>query len=151
MSSKLIAIKIHRRVVASAVFSGRTLEHLDTLHLCNEPDAVTDTVARFFAWSVENFKPEAAAIGFSRAAQGERVKTLLEMAEGMFAASGMPLWKIDDKTLLESFAVPKLKNKDQLKPIVRSLWPHLGNHQLPAFEAAALGLHVQVERLLSHH
>ena len=151
MTSKLLAIRIRRRSVAAAVFSGRHLEYMDMLHLCNEPEVVTDAVARFLARILENFKPSDVALGTSRVAQGERVKALTQLVESMLTAEGVPIWKVDDKTLLESYAVPKLKNKDQLRPIVLSFWPHLGHRQASAFEAAALGLHVQVDRLLSHH
>jgi hypothetical protein len=151
MTSKLLAIRIRRRSVAAAVFSGRHLEYMDMLHLCNEPEIVTDAVARFLARILENFKPGDVVLGTSRAAQGERVKSLTQLTENMLTVEGIPIWRVDDKALLESYAVPKLKNKDQLRPIVQSFWPHLGNRQISAFEAAALGLHVQVDRLLSHH
>jgi hypothetical protein len=151
MTSKLLAIRIRRRSVAVAVFSSRHLEYLDILHLCNEPEIVTDAVARFVARILENFKPGNVALGTRRAAQGERVKTLTQLIENMLTVEGIPIWRVEDKTLLESYAIPKLRNKDQLRPIVLSFWPHLGHRQASAFEAAALGLHVQVDRLLSHH
>jgi hypothetical protein len=151
MTSKLLAIRIRRRAVAAAVFSGRQLDHLDILHLCNEPEIVTDAVARFLVRVIENFKPADVALGSSRAPQGERVRALTEMTERMLSSAGIPIWRVEDKAVLESFAVPKLKNKEQLRPIVQSFWPHLGHRQLAAFEAAALGLHLQIERLLSQH
>lgn len=151
MSLKLLAVKIRRRSVAIAVFSGNILEYTDTLHLCNEPEAVSDTVAKFLAWILENFEPASAAIGISRVRQGQRVNNLLEMTEKTLLSEGIPVHKIDDRALLESYAIPKLKNKDQLRPLVRSFWPHLGHKQASAFEAAALGFYLQVERLLSQH
>lgn len=151
MTSKLLAIQVRRRFVGAAVFSGRHLEYLEVLHLCNEPEIVTDSVARFLARILENFKPGDVALGTSRAAQGERVKTLTQLAENMVTVEGIPVWRVDDKTVLESYAVPKLRNKEQLRAVVQSFWPHIGHRQISAFEAAALGFHVQVERLLSHH
>ena len=151
MSSKLLAVKIRRRHVAVAIFSGRHPQYLDTLQLCNEPETVTDTVARFLAWILENYQPQTAAIGTSQARQGERVKQLNEITEKMFLSEGIPIWKIEDKELLHAYTFPKLKNKKQLRPIVRSFWPELAEKKLTAYEAAALGLYVQVERLLSHH
>jgi len=151
MNSKLIAIRIRRRSVAAAVFLGRQLEYIEMLHLCNEPEIVTDSVRRFLAKIIESFRPADAALGASRAPQGERVKALTRMTEEILSTAGIPVWKVDDKSLLESFAMPRLRNKQQLRPIVQSFWPHLGNRQLAAYEAAALGLHVQVDRLLSHH
>ena len=69
MTSKLLAIRIRRRSVAAAVFSGRHLEYMDMLHLCNEPEIVTDAVARFLARILENFEPGDVVLGTSRAAQ----------------------------------------------------------------------------------
>jgi len=151
MTSKLLAIKIRRRSVAVALFSGRTLEYVDTLQLCNEPAAATDAVARFLATLLDRFHPDSSAIGISRGRIGERVTTLTETAEMMLRAAGIPFWRIEDRMLLETYAVPKLKGRQQLRPIVRSFWPHLAEKQLTGYEAAALGFHVQVERLLSHH
>jgi hypothetical protein len=149
--SKLLAIRIRRRSVAAAIFSGRQLEYLDILHLCNEPAVVTDSVTRFLGGIIDNFKPADAAVGTSRAQQGRRVEELTQLTESMLTTKGVPLWRIEDKALLESFAVPKLKNKEGLRSIVLAFWPHLSHKQAAAFEAAALGLHVQTERLLSHH
>jgi hypothetical protein len=151
MTSKLIAIRIRRRSVAAAVFAGRQLEYIEMLHLCNEPEIVIDSVRRFVGRIIENFRPADAALGSSRAPQGERVKSLARMTEEIFSAAGIPVWNVDDKSVLESFAVPKLRNKQQLRPIVQSFWPYLGQRQLAAYEAAALGLHLQVDRLLSYH
>ena len=151
MTSKLLAIRIRRRSVAAAVFSGRHLEYMDMLHLCNEPEIVTDAVARFLARILENFKPGDVVLGTSRAPQGERVRSLTQLTEKMLTVEGIPIRRVDDKTLLESYAIPRLRNKDQLRPIVRSFWPHLSNRQTSAFEAVALGFYLQVERMLAHH
>lgn len=151
MSSKLIALKIRRRVITAAVLSNRTLEHIEALQLCNEPKAVTDAVARFLASLLEKFHPDSAVIGMSRGRVGQRVMTLTETAEAMLRVAGIPFWRIEDRAVLDSYAVPRLKGRSYLRPIVRSFWPHLAERQLTGYEAAALGLHVQVERVLSHH
>lgn len=150
MSSNLLAIKIRRRLVSAAVFIGHELEHLDYLHLCDEAEAVTESVARFLARIFEKFRPSTAAIGISLENQGERVKVLTELAENMLRSEIVSIWKVEDKDLLQSYALPKLKNKGELKDIVGSFWPHLEADDLAAFEAAALGFHVQTERLLSY-
>jgi hypothetical protein len=151
MTTKLLAIRIRRRSVATAVFAGRQLEYLETLHLSNDPEIVTDSIRRFLARIIEHFKPADAALGASRASQGERVKSLTQTTQEMLSSAGIPIWTVEDKSVLESFAMPKLKSKQQLRPIVQSFWPHLGYRQLSAYEAAALGLYIQVDRLLSHN
>lgn len=152
MRSTLFAIKVRRRILSVAIFSARSLEHVDSLQMCNEPEAVTDAAARFLASTVGKFRPDSAAIGTGAATnQGERVSTLLDLAETMLRAESIPFWQIKDQTVLESFAIPKLKNKGQLKGIVQSFWPYLNAKQLLAFEAIALGFYVQTDRLLSVH
>jgi hypothetical protein len=140
MTSKLLAIRVRRRS-----------EYLDILHLCNEPEIVTGTVVRFLARVIENFTPADVVLGISRAAQGRRVEALTKLIEEMLTGKGIPVWRVDDKIVLESYAIPRLRNKRQLLPILQSFWPHLPNRQTGAFEAAALGLYLQVERLLAHH
>jgi len=150
MPSKLIAIKIRRRLVAVAIFSGRTLEHIEALQLCNDPKEVIDAVARFLAILLERFHPDSAVIGASHARVGQRVITLTETAETMLRAAAIPLWKIEDQVVLKTYAVPGLKSRHELRAIVRSFWPHLADRQLSGYEAAALGFHAQIERLLAH-
>jgi hypothetical protein len=151
MSSPLLAIKIRRRLVAAAIFAGQSLEHLECLHLCDEPENVIDSVARFLAHMLEKFRPSSAAISLGPSSHGQRVNMLMDLVERMLRSEIVSIWKIEDKMLLESFARPKLKSKRQLKDIVQSFWPQLEPQELVAFEAAALGFYVQTERLFSYH
>lgn len=149
--TRLLAIRIRRRSVAAAVFVGRQLEYIDIVHLCNQPEIVADSIRRFFARIIQNFKPGDAALCTNRASQGQRVKAIKEITCEILSSSGIPIFNVEDKCLLESYAIPKLHSKEQLRPIVQSFWPHISPRQLAGFEAAALGLHVQVDRLLSRH
>ena len=72
------------------------------LHLCNEPEIVTDAVARFLARVLENFKPGDVALGTSRAAQGQRVKALTQLIENMLTVEDIPIWRVDDKAFLKA-------------------------------------------------
>lgn len=149
MNLRVIALKVRRRSIAAAVFSGRTLEYTESLQLCDEPDGAAETTARFLASLLERFEPDAAAIGIGTARQGSRVKSLIEIAERMLLADGIPFESVKDKALLERYAIPKLKNTRQLRPIMQAFWPQLEQRQLTAYEAMALGFYVQIERLLS--
>ena len=73
------------------------------------------------------------------------------IVEGRLLEQGIPVWKVTDKELLEAYATPALTQKHDLRLIARSLWPHVAKEQLPALDAAIIGLYVQTERLLSHH
>ncbi len=116
MSSRLIALKVRRRSVACAVFSGKNLDYAVMLHLSDDPEAATGAVARFLARTLEDFKPTSAALGIGQTSPGERAASLYALVETMLAAKGIPITKVEDKKLLESYAVPKLKNKEALRP-----------------------------------
>ena len=151
MNGKLLAIKIRRRSVALAVFSGQSLEYVATLQLSNEPGAVIDSVARLVAQALEHFNPALAALGIGRIRESSRVSTVMKFTEEMLTSRGIPVWKVKDQILLESYATPKLKSCGQMRSIVASFWPHLSPRQMSAFEAVALGFYIQIERLLAHH
>lgn len=76
---------------------------------------------------------------------------LTGVVESLLRQQGIPIWKVADKDLLDSFATPALTQKHELRQIARSLWPQVAQEQLPALDAALIGLYVQTERLLSQH
>lgn len=151
MSQRLLAVKIRRRSVAIAVFANRMLQYTESLQLCNELEGAVDATMKLLCSALDRFKPDAAAISTGTAKHGNRVRVLSDTADQVLLAAGVPCQKAIDKVLLEVYAVPKLKNIRQLRPIMQALWPHLERRQLSAYEAIALGFYVQVERLLSHH
>ncbi|SRR6266700_2790180 len=157
MPSKLAAFKIHRRAATVAIFSGRTLDFVDVHHLSNVPKVATETLSRFIGWIVENFHPEIAALALDESgdeSEGDRplrTQILTEIVERNLLEHGIPVWKVADSQLLESYAIPSLTQKHDLREIAASMWPYLAKEHVPAVDAALIGLYVQVERLLSHN
>lgn len=151
MSSRLAAFKIFRRSATAAIFSGRGLEFIDVKHLTNNPASAGETVDRFVGWILESFKPELVALGSEEEDSKPRTEMLTGIVESRLREQGIPVWKVSDKELLEAYATPALTQKHELRNIGRSLWPQVAKEQLPALDAALIGLYVQTERLLSHH
>jgi hypothetical protein len=151
MQSNLAAFKIFRRSATAAIFSARGLEFIDIKHLSNDPAKATEALNRFVAWILENFRPELAALGPDEEDNKPRAAMLTGVVESLLRNQGIPIWKVSDKELLDSFATPALTQKHELRQIARSLWPQVGTEQLPALDAALIGLYVQTERLLSQH
>ena len=81
--------------------------------------------------------------------RGQRTQLLTAVAERKLLALGVPLWKVTDAQLLESYSIPPLGQKHELRMIARSIWPYVATQHLPALDAALVGLYAQVERLLS--
>ena len=151
MPQTIAAFKIFRRSATAAIFSSRGLEFIDIKHLSNDPAKATEALNRFVAWILENFRPELSALGTDEEDKKPRTAMLAGVVENLLRQQGVPIWKVADKELLDSFAAPALTQKHELRQIARSLWPQVGTEQLPALEAALIGLYVQTERLLSQH
>jgi len=153
MKSKIAAIKVSRRSISGAIFIGQTLDYIDTQQMSNTPDAAAATVARFLSWIVENFRPEIVALAVDEEDQDQqlRAQALTKAAKKYLLRRGIPVWETADSQLLQSYAVPALTTKKDLREIARSMWPHIENEHLSELDAALVGLYVQTERLLSHN
>ena len=151
MQSKLAAFKIFRRLATAAIFSERGLEFVDIKHLSNDPAKASETLKHFVGWLLQNFRPELSVLATDEEDKRPRAAMLAAIVEGILLEQGIPVWKVTDQELLNSYASPPLTQKHDLRNIARSLWPQIPKEQLPALDAALAGLFVQTERLLSHH
>jgi hypothetical protein len=151
MQSRLAAFKIFRRSATAAIFSGRGLEFKDIKHLSNSPKSAGEAVHRFVGWILENFHPELAALATDENDNKVRTEILTGIVESRLREQGIPVWKVTDKELLEAYATPVLTQKHDLRSIAHSLWPQVAKEQMPALDAALMGLYVQTERLLSQN
>ena len=149
MQSKLAAFKIFRRQATVAIFSGRNLDFVDIHHLSNVPKVALETLDRFIGWIVENFHPKIAALATDEEEDRPRSQLLTAAAERKLLDRGIPIWKVSDTELLQNYAAPALTQKHDLRLIARSIWPYVASQHELAFDAALVGLYVQVERLLS--
>jgi|SRR5437762_5692758 len=150
MQPKLAAFKIFRRSATVAIFSGRNLDFVDIHYLSNVPKVAAETLDRFLGWIVENFHPQTAALATDEDERHPRTQLLTDAAEQKLRDSGIPIWKVSDAQLLESYSIPALTQKHDLRLIARSMWPYVASQHLPALDSALVGLYVQVERLLNH-
>lgn len=149
MQSNLAAFKILRRSVAVAIFSGRNLDFVDVHHLSNVPKVALETLERFVGWIIENFHPQMAALATEEDEDRPRTQILTEAVERKLLERGIPIWRVSDSQILEGYAIPALTQKHDLRAIARSMWPYVAAQHELTLDAAAVGLYVQVERLLS--
>ena len=151
MQTKIAAFKIFSRTATAAIFSGRNLDFIDIQHLSNVPKTAMETLDRFIGWIVENFRPQLAALAMDEDEDHSRVQELTDAAAQNLLASGVPIWKVSDRQLLEAYSEPALSQKHEFRRIARAMWPYVAEQHVPALDAALVGLYVQVERLLSDH
>lgn len=150
MQSRLAAFKIFRRSATVAIFSGQNLDFVDVRHLSNIPKVAAETLERFIDWIVQNFQPSTAALASDEDEGHSRAQLLTGAAEGRLLQSGIPVWKVTDAELLQSYAFPALTQKQDLRRIARAMWGYVAEQHVPALDAALIGLYVQVERLLAN-
>ena len=151
MQSRLAAFKVFRRSATAAIFSDRGLEFIDIKHLSNNPTSAGETVSRFVGWILESFHPELVALGTDEDDKKSRTEMLTGIVESRLREQGIPVWKVSGKELLEAYATPALTQKHELRNIACSMWPQVAKEQIPALDAALIGLYVQTERLLSQN
>lgn len=100
-------------------------------------------------WITRTFQIESAAIETLRSDPGTWKSKLTVEIIGQLRAIGIPVFEAEKAALLASFAHPPLRYRTELRRIVESIWPILSTKDktVGCIDAAALGLHVQVEKL----
>ena len=151
-SHKLLAVKVERRAIASAIFIGDRLDYTQVRQLSSVPDKAEGSAIGFVNWMVMSFRVESAALERLLPASGIRRAQLSRLVIGALRAQSIPVWEIPKRALLEAYGVPPLRTRKELREVVASIWPILDGRQRNNWilDATAIGLLVQTERLLSH-
>lgn len=148
-NSNLAAFKIERRRVSAAVFVDERLDFSDSRQLPSVYAKALESAARYVDWITRTFQIESAAIETLRSDPGTWKSKLTVEIIGQLRAIGIPVFEAEKAALLASFAHPPLRYRTELRRIVESIWPILSTKDktIGCIDAAALGLHVQVEKL----
>jgi hypothetical protein len=147
--TNLISIRIERRRLAVAVFSGLRLEYHDVRELPTDSHKARVATRRFVSWIVATFPPEAVAVETVTAREGTRRTELAHIVGGTLMLLRTPRIHVSSPEVLGGFAAPALRTKKELRAVGAALWPELAaRHVHPStFDAATLGLHVQMRSL----
>jgi hypothetical protein len=147
--ARLMAVRIERRTVAAAIFQGDHLEYADARQLSSARDKAVASAVGFVNWMLARFPVESVALE-SIPNDGEFQRRVLHDAIcSALRERATPIWEIPKAVLLEGYGDPPLKSRQQLREIATSVWPVIAGTRAKVFiqDAAALGLHVQIERL----
>jgi hypothetical protein len=146
---RLLAVRVERRAVAVAVFSGVHLEGRRVLQLSSDAARAEASTAGFIrAVLSENDCPSAAIESVS----GDVRRAVLRAAiMDHCRANGISVWEVSGRIVLEALSHPPLKSRAELRDLMLRMWPVQGlkQSQLCALDAVALGLYVQTERLFA--
>ncbi len=147
--TSLIAIRVERRTIAAAIFQGDHLEYTDARQLSSARDKALASTVGFINWMLARFPVESAAIESIPNGREFQRRVLYSTICQTLRDRFLPIWEIPKTALLESCGHPALKCRRQLREVAVSIWPILDGTRAehPIEDAAALGLHVQIERL----
>jgi len=148
-AGSVLAIKVERRSIAVAVFVGMKLEYHDLRHLSSSPEKADTSAITFLAWVVDTFGIDSAAL--ERMTNGDEIRRagLNRTVTSLLRERAIPVWDVRKQDLLDAYGHPSLKTRQELRQAAHNLlWPEF-NTETPngqELDAAALGLHIQIER-----
>jgi hypothetical protein len=152
-TDRLLAVKIERRSIALALFVGTRLDFHGVRHLSSQADKAEGSAVGFLSWAIDNLEIGSAAL--ERMTNGNEIRrAVLNLAVlDVLRGNAIPVWEVSKRALLETYGHPPLRSRIELRQAVQEiLWARF-NTDKPGrqeLDAAALGLHVQTERLFLH-
>jgi hypothetical protein len=151
-NAKLLALRLERRAIAAALFSGDRLEYTQVRQLSSARNKALSSTIGFVNWLCEQYSPDSAAIEVVAANQPVQRRALAEAVMGTLRGHALPLWEIDKSQVFAGFGQPALRNRRELRQVITEIWPVLSNTGAKRLiaDAVALGLYVQVERCFLH-
>lgn len=151
MNSRLLAIKLTGRTAAAAVYIGRELHYAEVRQLASGLAQAKDSLVAFSSSLIEHFRVDSTVSEENTA--DTRAKALTASMLDLLREKAIPHWALDKSELFAAYGEATLKSTRELREIVRNYWPHIIDERddQTCLDAAALGLYLQTERMLSNH
>jgi hypothetical protein len=151
MKEKLAAVRIGRRTVAVAVFVGTHLEHSEVVRLSSDLGAALQRVPAIVQRILDQFEVATVAIESPLPNSERRAAKFQEALVAQMRNIAVAIWPVTFADLCQHSSFPPVKTRHALRQIASKIWPVLGDGLRGKLgcDTALLGLHVQVERVLS--
>ena len=152
-SRRLAAIRIERRAVAVALFSGEELDSQPLVRqLSSDGGKAIGSAARFVRRILEKRPFSAAALEVLPAGDDlQRTQLDRVIAEVLAESSQISIWRVPKREVIAAFGHPPLRFRGQVREAIEHTFPEsngsFGGHLIK--DALALGLYCQTEYLLN--
>ena len=149
---RLAAIRLERRGLAVAIFSGFHLEYPPLVRQLPSDIGKAQNSAASFISSVMQRCPFATAALETLASTAEVQRhTLLRIVEGVLSEQAVGIWQVEKRDILAAYGYPPLTSRGQVQKIVETIWPDMnGGFGAPLIrDSLALGLYCQTEYLFN--
>jgi hypothetical protein len=151
MNSRLLAIKMTGRTAAAAVYFGRDLHYTELRQLAPDITQARDSLIGFISSLIEHFYIDSGA--WEECPPDTRALMLTASIIDLLREKDMLHWTIKKSVVMAAFGQVPFTRLHDLRQAVSGYWPHIiaewGDDTW--LDAAALGLYLQTERLLSEN
>ena len=151
MTSRLLAIKITGRTAAAAVYFGRELQYTELKQLAPDITHARDSLLSFLSSLIDHFHIDSAA--WEENLPDTRAQMLSASIIDLLCERSILHWMIEKSEVMAAFGEVPFRRLHDLREAVSGFWPNI----IPEWgddtwlDAAALGLYLQTERLLSEN
>jgi len=148
----LAAIRIERRAIAVAIFSGDNLKYPPIARqLSSDSDKALGSAAMFINHIRTKCSFNNAAIEMLPLELEAHRSQLAEIVTEVLVQRQVSIWRFAKAEILAAFGYPPLHFRNQVRDVMSAMWPEVnGSFGAPLIrDALALGLYCQVEHLLS--
>lgn len=146
----VLAVKVERRTLAIVLAKAGVPERAQVRELSSKPDAATTAARRFVQQAVLKFPDCAVALEVQASDAITRRSALIHAVWEEVSSLQCPIMRVEDKLLLEAFAHPAYRTRQQMRHAVARYWAPIAKRQRPVLiDALALAFYAFVEMTLS--
>lgn len=149
MTAHSVSLKISPKEISYVVFREQRLIFWEThSYLSTSKETVKNAIGDIVR-CIDRFEATAAAL---ESFEGNDQELQLQGAvKETLRSLAIPIFEISEPELFDSFGLPALKTRQELRQAVLSIFPQLETSRFmnSCLDAAALGLHLETSRILS--
>jgi len=149
---RLAAIRLERRGLAVAIFSGYHLEYPPLVRqLPSNVNKAQSSAAGFISSVMLRCPFTTAALETLPGTAEVQRRGLLEIVKNVLSHEAVGVWQVDKRDILAAYGHPPLRSRAEVQRIVETIWPDMngsfGAHLIR--DALALGLYCQTEYIFN--
>lgn len=127
MTSPILTLRISRRAIGVVALSDESLTLADGRHLSSRSDRTVIAATRYIAKLIDLTQPRCLAVDAPARVEGRTTDRILSSLEALAGARGISVIIIAKPELLTAFGITSLRNRRELRDVVRPFWPELAN------------------------
>lgn len=149
---RLAAIRLERRGIAVAIFSGFHLEYPPLVRqLPSDINKAQNSAAGFISSVIQRCPFATAALETLPGGAEVQRQALLKIVQDVLSEQAVGIWQIEKRDILAAYEYPPPTSRGHVQKTIEGIWPDMnGSFGAPLIrDALALGLYCQTEYLFN--